>query len=136
MIAIDNMAALAMHCIRAHVVGPVAKVRHIVQLVERVQRGPPVVRVEDRAKELAKALAATCVRNTFLEALHAATWPASHSGDYSDVTVVTPAGTIPWEQLARISDPEMKNLMKEVVDKLFTVLLHLEDEVFLAALER
>lgn len=88
------------------------------------------------AAELAKALASTCVRNTFLEDLHAGTGPSTMTGDYSDVKVTTPYGEIPWSRLSRISDPEMKTLMKEVVDKLFTVLTRLEDEAFLANLLR
>jgi hypothetical protein len=63
------------------------------------------------ASELAKSIAALCVRNTFLEDLHSGTSPASQTGDYSDVTVVTPYGEIPWQKLSRISDEEMKRLM-------------------------
>jgi hypothetical protein len=46
------------------------------------------------------ALVEQCVRNTFLEELHAGTVPDSAVGDYSDVKVVTPFGEIPWTQLA------------------------------------
>ncbi|UTC28894.1 hypothetical protein MARCHEWKA_03820 [Brevundimonas phage vB_BpoS-Marchewka] len=65
-------------------------------------------------------LAHTCVRNTFLEDLHAGITPSSKTGDYSDVKVVTPYGEIPWAEVSRISDVEMKRLMQEVVDKLYT----------------
>ena len=57
------------------------------------------------ASELAKAIAVLCVRNTFLEDLHAGTTPSSKAGDYSDVKVVTPYGEIPWQQLSRINFP-------------------------------
>jgi hypothetical protein len=86
------------------------------------------------AAVLAKALALACVRNTFLEDLHAGITPSSKAGDYSDVNVVSPYGEIPWTRLSRLSDDEMKVLMKEVVNKLFTVLIHLDDEEFLTAL--
>ncbi len=78
--------------------------------------------VEDFKPDLAKYVAALCVRNTFLEDLHSGTVPSSKTGDFSDVKVVTPFGEIPWHELSRISDEEMKKLMKEVVDKLYTFL--------------
>ena len=51
-----------------------------------------------------------------------------------DVTVVTPYGEIPWNKVSRISDDEMKLLMQEVVNKVFTVLMHGNDEEFMSAL--
>jgi hypothetical protein len=89
---------------------------------------------KELAARLAKALAVTCVRNTFLEHLHAGISPSSQAGDHSDVTVVTPYGEIPWKNVSRISDEEMKLLMKEVVNKIFTVLIHLGDEKFMSPL--
>ncbi len=71
---------------------------------------------------MAKALVETCVRNTQLENLHAGVVPHSETGDYSDVKVVTPSGEIAWTDLSRISDPEMKALMIEIVDRVFTFL--------------
>jgi hypothetical protein len=82
---------------------------------------------------LAKSIAALCVRNTFLEDLHAGTTPSSKSGDYADVKVVTPFGEIPWRDLSRISDEEMKRLMKEIVDKLYTFLCRQSEPEFLEA---
>lgn len=75
---------------------------------------------------LALVLVETGVRNSRLEELHAGTWPASAVGDYSDVTVVTPYGQIPWSQVSRFSDVEMKALMIEVVDRVYTILTHPE----------
>ncbi|SRR6266545_483558 len=88
------------------------------------------------AAQLAKALAVLCMRNTFLEDLHSGTVPASKAGDYSDVKVVTPYGEIPWQRVSRISDEEMKRLMKEVVNKLFTFLCRQEERDFLEAFLR
>jgi hypothetical protein len=88
------------------------------------------------ASELAKAIAALCVRNTFLEDLHSGTTPSSKSGDYSDVKVVTPYGEIPWQKLSRISDDEMKRLMKEIVNKLYTFLSRQAEPAFLEAFLR
>ena len=90
--------------------------------------------IEDKiASELAKSITALCVRNTFLEDLHSGTTPASKTGDYSDVKVVTPYGEIPWQKLSRISDEEMKRLMKEIVDKVYTFLCRQEEAAFVKA---
>jgi hypothetical protein len=77
---------------------------------------------------LAKALAVLCVRHTFLEDLHAGETLVSKAGDFSDVKVVTPEREIPWNEVSRISQQEMKMLMNQVVNKLYTVLMSLEDE--------
>src|ERR1700730_1228033 len=78
--------------------------------------------------KLAKAMAVLCVRHTFLEDLHAGKSAISRTGDYSDVKVVTPDREIPWNELSRISDDEMKKLIKQIVNKLYTVLMSLEND--------
>ena len=78
--------------------------------------------------KLAKLMALHCARNTCIEKLHSGTSPGSKTGDYSDVKVVTPSGEIPWNELSRISDDEMKILNKEIVNKIFTFLLYLQKE--------
>ena len=67
-------------------------------------------------------LVKACVRDS-LEDLHAGISPGSVAGDYTDVKVVTPLGEIPWNQLSRISDAEMKELMIRVINRVFTFLL-------------
>ena len=83
------------------------------------------------APQLAKAIAALCVRNTFLEDLHSGITPSSRTGDFSDVKVVTPYGEIPWPKLSRISDEEMKRLMKEIVNAIYTFLCRQEEAAFI-----
>jgi hypothetical protein len=82
------------------------------------------------------ALVERCVRNTSLETLHAGMTPASATGDYSDVKIVTPYGEIAWNDLSRISDDEMKALMIEVTNKVYTFLMHAEDLLTLGAAAR
>ena len=84
-----------------------------------------------RAATLAKAITAICVRNGFLEDLHSGTTPSSKTGDYSDVKVVTPYGEIPWGKVSRISDEEMKRLMKGIVNQIYMFLCRQEDPAFL-----
>lgn len=90
--------------------------------------------MEEQAKRLAKSIAQACVRNSSIEDLHAGKVARSETGDYSDVRVVTPHGDIAWNELSRISDDEMKRLMKEVVNKIYTVLASLDNAEFMAAL--
>jgi len=78
---------------------------------------------ERGVKTLSRALAVLAVRNGFLEDLHAGKVLISEVGDFSDVTVVTPGGEIRWEELSRLNNDEMKKLMKQVVDRLYTILL-------------
>ena len=79
-------------------------------------------------KRLAKHMALQCVRNTRLEDLHAGTAPWSPAGDYSDVVVKTPAGEIPWSQVSRFNDEEMKALMVDVVNRAYLWLRFLFDD--------
>lgn len=70
-------------------------------------------------QRLAKYMALTCFRNTYVENLHAGKLPHSETGDYSDVRVVTPSGDIPWTKLSRVFDNE---LMIEVVNRCYDFL--------------
>ena len=47
-------------------------------------------------QRLAKYLVLQCVRNSQLEDLHTGIAPSSATGDYADVTVTSPFGSIPW----------------------------------------
>jgi hypothetical protein len=88
------------------------------------------------AERLAISMAVYCVRNTFLEDLHAGTVPSSKAGDYSDVKVISPYGEIPWTNLSRLDDDEIQKLMKEVVNKIYTVLLRMDDPEFIEGLNQ
>ncbi len=77
------------------------------------------------AAHVAKLLAYYGVRNSSLEDIHAGIFPSSKTGDYSDVKVVSPYGEIPWNEVGRISDEEMKPLMEDIVNRLYTFLFHL-----------
>ena len=78
-------------------------------------------------KRLAKYMAQQCFRNTVLENVHAGITPYSEAGDYSDVVVKTPAGTIPRSKLSRLNDQEMKTLMIDVVNQTYLLLRTLFD---------
>ena len=67
-------------------------------------------------QRLAKHIALRCFRNSILEDFHAGKVPDSKCGDYSDVVVKTPYGEIPWNELSRFNNTEMKALMIDVVN--------------------
>lgn len=70
---------------------------------------------------LIKVMALLCVRNTSIELIHEGLAPITRTGDYSDVKVIDGAGhEIPWNEVSRISQDEMKQFMKEVVNRLYT----------------
>ena len=79
-------------------------------------------------KRLAKYTVQLCFRNTVPEEFHAGTVLDSRSGDFSDVVVKTPYGEIPWSGLSRLSDKEMKLVMRDAVNKTYRFLCNLFDE--------
>ena len=79
-------------------------------------------------QRLAKYMVLQCFRNSMLEDLHAGISPSSASGDYSDVTVSSPYGVIPWPKVSRLNDDEMKRLMIDVVDRAYHFIHTLFDE--------
>lgn len=79
-------------------------------------------------KRLAKHIALRCFRNSILEDFHADKVPSSKCGDYSDVVVRSPFGEIPWNDLSRLNDTEMKALMVDVVNHTYHCIQELFDE--------
>ena len=79
-------------------------------------------------KRLAKHLVLQCFRNSVLEDLHSGIAAAPKTGDYTDVIVHTPYGEIPWKDLSRIDDAEMKVLMVDVVNRAYQFIQELFDE--------
>jgi hypothetical protein len=91
---------------------------------------------EEIARRLALGMALLCVRNTCIEDVHAGIEPHSPSGDFSDVKVVTPVGEIPWRNVSRIRNDEMRVFMTQVVDRLYTVLLRVDDPEFVERMDQ
>ncbi len=76
-------------------------------------------------QNLAKEITKECFRNSYLESLHKGISPYSKTNDYTDVHIITPEGSIPWNELSRINNEEMQRLIVEVVDRVYTVLNNL-----------
>jgi hypothetical protein len=80
------------------------------------------------AADIARTMAMICVRNSRLEDLHAGQVPTTRTGDYSDVVVIDAEGKrIPWAEVSRINDDEMRMLMRDVVNRLYTFHLKSDD---------
>ena len=89
------------------------------------------------AARLARIMAMLCVRNTQLETLHSGLTPVTRTGDYSDVFVVDADGRrIPWTEISRIDEDEMRQLMQEIVNRLYTFHLEANDPKLQATIER
>lgn len=82
---------------------------------------------EQVRKRLAKFMVQECFRNSELENLHAGKAPSSITGDYAYVKVVSPFGEIPWPELSRLNNEEMKTLMIDVLNKTYKFLSVLFD---------
>ena len=77
------------------------------------------------AATVATMLAFHCVRNSYLEDLHAGIFPSSQTGDYTDVKVVSPYREIASNRLGRSSDEEIQRLSEDIVNRLHTFLFYL-----------
>ena len=78
-----------------------------------------------------------CVRNSGLEDIHAGQSPVSRTGDFTDVTVVDADGRrIPWPEVSHFDEEVMRDLMRQIVDRLYRFHLKAGDPVFQAIIER
>ena len=89
------------------------------------------------AAKMAKTLAMMCVRNTGIETLHAGIVPVTHAGDYSDVRVIDADGReIAWNDVSHLDDGQMRTLMKEIVNRLYTFNISIDDQDFRYSVDR
>ena len=78
---------------------------------------------------MAKSMGLMCVADSGLGELAQGECPVTRTGDYSDVLVVDADGRIiPWRRVARVDANEMRRTRREIVDKLFTFLLNMQEE--------
>ena len=70
---------------------------------------------------LIRTMVLVCVRNSKIEDIHAGFTPVTKTGDYSDVTVIDADGRrIPWPDVSHIDDEQMRDFMRQVVDRIHT----------------
>ena len=56
-----------------------------------------------------------------MRCIHAGLTPVTRTGDFSDVTVIDADGRcFPWPDVSHFGDDEMRDLMRQVVDRLYT----------------
>jgi hypothetical protein len=83
------------------------------------------------AAMMAKPLAMMCACNTCLETLHAGTAPVSHAGNYSDVRFIDIDGReIPWNDVTHLGRDDVRALMKEIVNRIYTFNISIDDSEF------
>jgi hypothetical protein len=80
-------------------------------------------------QQMTLALVESCFRNSMIEDWHAGQEVVSPAGDFSDVKIVSPAGEMPYLEASRISQDEIKALMQQVVDAVFTFLSYPEQPI-------
>jgi hypothetical protein len=89
------------------------------------------------AAKMAKTLAMMCVRNTGIETLHAGIVPVTHAGDYSDVRVIDADGReIAWNDVSHLDDDQMRALMREIVNRVYTFYISIDDEEYRDRIDR
>ncbi|WP_052003395.1 hypothetical protein [Microvirga sp. BSC39] len=66
-----------------------------------------------------------------MSALEAGVEPVSTADDPSDLKIVYQGQHVPWQEAGRITEDEMRLLMKRWVDRVYTVLRQLHDTKFL-----
>jgi hypothetical protein len=82
---------------------------------------PPTHDFSPERSELAKIIVQQAIRDTELEDIHASEFPYPPVGS----NVVFPDGTtIPWKDASHISQDQMKRLMIEAVNKVYTILTY------------
>lgn len=87
---------------------------------------------KDQFKTLSRLIASYAVRDNMLETFHEGTSPASASGDYLDVKVVSPYGSIPWDKLSRLNDQEMRILMLDIEKHIYKLLGYFNHKGYLS----
>jgi len=89
------------------------------------------------AIRISKIMTMMCVRNTKLEDIHAGVVPVSKTGDFSDVMVIDAEGRkIPWTKVSHFDDDVMRDLMRQVVNRLYTFQLKTDDPYFQKLIDR
>ncbi len=89
------------------------------------------------AAQIAKTLTMLCVRNTRMEDFHSGTVPVTHVGDYSDVCVIDADGReIAWNDVSHLDDGQMRALMKEIVNRVYTFNISIDDLEFRERVDR
>ena len=72
-----------------------------------------------------------------IEELHAGTVPVTHTGDYSDVFITDADGRqIRWSDASHLDNDQMRSLMRQIVDWLYTFHLKADDQGFRDHLDR
>lgn len=92
---------------------------------------PEILLGDWMSAKLAFAIVRTTLDIEEMSALETGVEPESQAGDYSDVSVICHGHQIPWQEIGRISDDELRLLVRRWVDRVYTVLKQMHDGKFL-----
>jgi hypothetical protein len=77
---------------------------------------------------LSKVMVMMCVHNTKLEDIHAGLVPVIKTRGHSDVVVLDAEWRkIQWSKVSHIDDAQMRELMKDIVNRFYTFLMRMDD---------
>ena len=98
---------------------------------------PETAHAEHRlTSRLVRTMVLLCFRNSMIEDIHAGLVPVTRTGDYTDVTVIdADARRIPWPEVSHIDDNAMRDLMRQVVDRVYTLEVRAKALDFLERIE-
>ena len=92
---------------------------------------PEILLGDWMSAKLAFAIVKTALDCEEMSALEAGVEPESQTGDYSDVRVICRGQQVPWQEIGRISDDELRLLIRRWVNRVYTVLKQMHDGKFL-----
>ena len=89
------------------------------------------------ATAIIKAMVLVRVRYTKLDDIHAGLPPVTKTGDYSDATVIDGEGRrIPWNDVSHFDDDAMRDLICQIMDRMYTFQVKSGDPAFLRVIDR
>ena len=63
--------------------------------------------------------------------------PVTQTGDHSDVTVIDGDGPrIPWNNVSHFDDDALRDLMRQLVDRVYTFQVEVGNSAFLKVMDR
>ena len=85
---------------------------------------------------MARLMALTCVRNAWVENIRASLTPVTRTADGFDVTVVDTDGRrIPWPEASYFGDEAIRDLMRQVANRLYTLRAMIDGPALQAVLD-
>ncbi|WP_262299411.1 hypothetical protein [Microvirga sesbaniae] len=99
-------------------------------------RVPEILLGDWMSAKLAFGMVKTALDCEEMSALESGIEPLSQANDQLDIRIVYKGRDVPWSEVGRISDDELEQLIKRLMDRVYTVLKQLHDGKFLVIVLR